>query len=657
MNKDLNLKKFQFVLVAFAMIVVGMFMSFLPMQSVFAESEEAYYYSKLNDNLSKKFYNAICKMEEQNLLASGISEFNLIDNKILTQAEINQYLSGNSEVLKSFGAGRDAYVLDYAGNFYTDFSKLSLSIGTKNGKYIATLGTGRADNYYIDENLTNNLVADKKVALSDKVSSLLGDYSDLSVLQQIELANQIVINNVSYNFCNDIDKQEFAPYIRTAYGALCNGYAVCEGYARALKVLLDEMGINNILVYGYLLSNQGAYEEHMWNYVEIEHKWYAIDSTLNDSMGEKSYYLKGADEFNYDHLANGVISEANYEFTYPVLNTYNYGEESLPTVIEYNDVGDTKFLYVTTSYNNKNATDLASEGLYLSYNYSTQTSTENAITWTQWFAMSVVMSFEDFKESFEETSTATTMKDYGSSPFIKFALIKGAPTGLLGRYENVANDDIVCQSDIITNEAYDGYVAAPFAYKVTPANTAKLDINKTYDITLKYDEQLIKTDDLEVGVSVTSTHEATSDDYSLTNIQWNENTNELSFQFKPSKKFIHNGDGYCFTPTNLVGQDSGKTPHAVSYSFQYTSIVCNKILDGGRLYMDVVGHPRLIDNSDLSMSNWDLNGEPVCQNQRSQIALVVTNTSEEDKDDMIASAVETTSGINQNDVLSSSTYE
>lgn len=228
------------------------------------------------------------------------------------------------------------------------------------------------------------------------------------------------------------------------------------------------------------------------------------------------------------------------------------------------------------------------------------------------------------EDIYVETENSTTFRDWGSIPYVKFAVINKAPDGDFGRYSNVSSMDIVCESDVITNYAFKVEdIASPFAYSVSPRNTAKMDINKTYHIELKYDEKLIKSDENDVSIEVVSTHGATGEQYSLTNIVWNEELNQLSFDFAPSKMFLHNGDGYNFAPVNLVGENSGKRPYAVSYSFQYKSIVCNKILDSGALYMDVVAHPTLIDNSDLSMSNWQINGEQVGENQRSQLALVV----------------------------------
>ena len=58
---------------------------------------------------------------------------------------------------------------------------------------------------------------------------------------------------------------------------------VCEGYARAFQVLCDRLGIPCVQVDGPAVSKlNGQPEDHMWNYVQIDGGWYAVDVTWND---------------------------------------------------------------------------------------------------------------------------------------------------------------------------------------------------------------------------------------------------------------------------------------------------------------------------------------------------------------------------------------
>ena len=69
-----------------------------------------------------------------------------------------------------------------------------------------------------------------------------------------------------------------------AYGALVDGSAVCEGYARAMQLLLHRAGLECLLVNGKLDD-----EGHMWNIVKVDGQWYHLDPTLNDSDNRRSH--------------------------------------------------------------------------------------------------------------------------------------------------------------------------------------------------------------------------------------------------------------------------------------------------------------------------------------------------------------------------------
>ena len=68
------------------------------------------------------------------------------------------------------------------------------------------------------------------------------------------------------------------PNAFTAVGALVDGQAVCEGYARGMQYLLQRAGIECSLVTGINEKN----EPHMWNLVTINGRNYHLDPTWDD---------------------------------------------------------------------------------------------------------------------------------------------------------------------------------------------------------------------------------------------------------------------------------------------------------------------------------------------------------------------------------------
>ncbi len=88
-------------------------------------------------------------------------------------------------------------------------------------------------------------------------------------------------------------------------------------------------------------------------------------------------------------------------------------------------------------------------------------------------------------------------------------------------------------------------------------------------------------------------------------------------------------------------------------------VVCSKIFNDGRLYMQVFGQPQFVSASDLSMDNFaDKNGQPVVGNQRSQLMLVVNETTKAETDEMKEALVDNKElGLTENDIQASSTYQ
>lgn len=69
----------------------------------------------------------------------------------------------------------------------------------------------------------------------------------------------------------------------TAYGALVDGEAVCEGYTRAFQLLLNKLDIENCTVTGSSDLSDEAEVDHIWNAVQLDGQWYQVDITWDDT--------------------------------------------------------------------------------------------------------------------------------------------------------------------------------------------------------------------------------------------------------------------------------------------------------------------------------------------------------------------------------------
>lgn len=91
----------------------------------------------------------------------------------------------------------------------------------------------------------------------------------------------------------------------TAYGAIVDGSAVCEGYSYAMNLLLSKVGISSFYLNGYAEDTL-----HMWNVVNIDGNWYHLDSTWNDSQGSYYNYFNLNDtQIEKDHTVASLYAD------------------------------------------------------------------------------------------------------------------------------------------------------------------------------------------------------------------------------------------------------------------------------------------------------------------------------------------------------------
>ena len=130
-----------------------------------------------------------------------------------------------------------------------------------------------------------------------------------------------------------------SPDAYTAYGALVNGTAVCEGYSRALLLLLTKAGIRSTLIVGESISSG---EQHMWNLASINGNTYHLDATWNDSndLPRHNYFNVTTDQIKLSHrisegqlgIVNCIATKDNY-YHRNGLYVNTYSRQSIAQII------------------------------------------------------------------------------------------------------------------------------------------------------------------------------------------------------------------------------------------------------------------------------------------------------------------------------------
>lgn len=168
---------------------------------------------------------------------------------------------------------------------YNSSSNIKLSYGSE---YTFGIKINRA---YTDTEIKEiNSVVDK--VINERVNN-----NDMPVKEKIKIIHDYIIDNTEYDKLKYENINDTTYKSQTAYGALIQGYATCNGYADAIAIFLNKLNVIN-----YKISNN----EHIWNLVYLDGSWYHLDLTWDDPISETNinrdtYFListKSLEELN-----------------------------------------------------------------------------------------------------------------------------------------------------------------------------------------------------------------------------------------------------------------------------------------------------------------------------------------------------------------------
>lgn len=160
-------------------------------------------------------------------------------------------------------------IISILNNFvhpYNSSNNIKLSYG---GNYKIGITINKA---YSDSEIEEiNKVVDK--VINEKINN------NMPSREKIKVIHDYIIDNTEYDKLKYENKNDTTYKSNTAYGVLIEGYGTCNGYADAMAIFLDKLNIIN-----YKISN----DEHIWNLVYLDGKWYHLDLTWDDPISEKN---------------------------------------------------------------------------------------------------------------------------------------------------------------------------------------------------------------------------------------------------------------------------------------------------------------------------------------------------------------------------------
>lgn len=137
---------------------------------------------------------------------------------------------------------------------------------------------------------------------------------------KIKAVNDYVCQITEYDYDNvSSTKNGLSHY--SAFGAINNHLAVCQGYSLLFYSLCTSLGIENRIA---------TSEDHMWNIVRLGDAFYHVDSTWNDAYDNYTYFMKGQQDFKNDrgeHTRNDdLVGNAYYAIAQSGYCEHVYGD-------------------------------------------------------------------------------------------------------------------------------------------------------------------------------------------------------------------------------------------------------------------------------------------------------------------------------------------
>lgn len=219
--------------------------------------------------------------------------FNYVDD--YTESGIKNRNDLINSIYYAINSGTD-YIERYIDSDYTnyinDINTLTAYNGAEFKKVISTLNNfvhpynssnnvkiSYGGDYKIGITINRAYTQDEINEINNKVDKILSENVNNNMLpkEKIKAIHDYIIDHTEYDKLKYENKNDDTYKSNTAYGVLIEGYGTCNGYADAMEIFLDKMNIIN-----YKISN----EEHIWNLVYLDGKWYHLDLTWDDPISD-----------------------------------------------------------------------------------------------------------------------------------------------------------------------------------------------------------------------------------------------------------------------------------------------------------------------------------------------------------------------------------
>lgn len=215
---------------------------------------------------------AALTQEQEQALREDLREW-MLQCDVEAVLDVSQYNLDSRDFYINYNDVKDQLIaenIEFSWFCKTDTSYMPVSLSYKTEDIIDKVGWKAAEE---DANFQSRY----EEVIQKKNEILSGITSEMTDLDKIIYLNNWYVQNTSYSLADYEGFKYYNPVRLLLYGT-----GACSSYADSMKLFLDELGIENQLIYA---------ENHVWNMIKYENEWYQADITWNRSRNGVHKYL------------------------------------------------------------------------------------------------------------------------------------------------------------------------------------------------------------------------------------------------------------------------------------------------------------------------------------------------------------------------------
>ena len=135
-----------------------------------------------------------------------------------------------------------------------------------------------------------NKIKEHQMAMTARVEKLARVVKEKNDWEKVQYIHDFICEHVTYD---KLKKQ----YSHEILGPLGQGVGVCEGIAKSVKILCDQLSVPCIVVISENNPEKNIKYRHAWNVIRISGVWSHLDATFDNTLGKKEVRY---DYFNLD---------------------------------------------------------------------------------------------------------------------------------------------------------------------------------------------------------------------------------------------------------------------------------------------------------------------------------------------------------------------